>query len=275
MEIDAGAVVLQTSGVFSTAPINVNVATLQIANISVGDTITLRNGSTLIGTGTAQTTGAVSLPAAAAVTIASGANAADALTLGGGVSGASGTSINISGSGKVVLNQPSSYAGAWTINSGTLQVVNETALGSAAVTVPSGGALEVNNGNSNTFTITNAVNLSNGGTLRRQREQRPPQRHYHGRPRRCRLPHSAAGLHVFRRGRQSAHRRSRRDTHRPGPRKCPDSFFERLCRGLASQRRRHPVDLQFIVFGHGRVASPHERPADSRRRRVAQPRPEP
>ena len=164
LEIDAGTVVEQTSGVFTSAPINVNVATLQVANITVGNNITLRNGSTLIGTGTAQTSSAVSVSANAAVTIASGANAADALTLGGGVNGSSGTSISVSGSGMVIANQPSTYAGGWVVTSGTLQVVNATGLGSGAVSV-SGGVLEVNNGSSNTFTITNAVNLNNGGTL--------------------------------------------------------------------------------------------------------------
>jgi fibronectin-binding autotransporter adhesin len=167
LEIDAGTVVERTSIVFGSA-INVNAATLQVANATVDNNITLRNAATLLGTGTAQTTGTVSVLAGAAVTIASGATSTDALTLGGGINltGSGGaTTINVSGSGRVVLAQPATYSGGWTVSSGTLQVANATGLGTGAVSVSNGGALELNNGQ-NSITVGNAVTLNNGGTLR-------------------------------------------------------------------------------------------------------------
>ncbi len=164
LEIDAGTVVLPTTSPFGSA-INVNTATLEIANASVVNSVTLRDGSTLRGTGTAQTTGAVSVPAGASVTVATGASAGDTLTLGGGVAltgGGAATTINVAGSGRVIAAQPATYSGGWSVNAGTLAVTNETGLGTGAATVLSGSVIEVNDGGSDTFKFGNALNLNNG-----------------------------------------------------------------------------------------------------------------
>ena len=144
--------------------------TLEVAGITLDRAMTLNNGATLLGTGLASSsTGVMTIASGATVAINSG-TAGQTFTLGNAANdiagGGAGTTINIGGSGTVLLTQSNALTANWKVNSGTLQIVNigVGSLGAAAstVTVESGATLTtapVANA-----TINNAITL-HGGTL--------------------------------------------------------------------------------------------------------------
>jgi fibronectin-binding autotransporter adhesin len=78
------------------------------------------------------------------------------------LTGGSGSSITVSGSGTVSLPFANNYSGTWAVNSGTLHIGNATALGSGTTPVViNSGALEIAGA-----TLNRPLTLNNGATLR-------------------------------------------------------------------------------------------------------------
>ena len=109
-----------------TSAVVINSGALEIAGATLNRALTLNNGATLRGTGTSGSNGIATVAAGAAITLATGATSSDTFTIGNAANhltgGGSGSTVTVSGSGKVVLAQTSNYTGNWTINSGTLVV---------------------------------------------------------------------------------------------------------------------------------------------------------
>ena len=88
------------------------------------------------GTGSASLNSTVSVSgSSSAVTLATGASAADVLTLAGGNAiggGGSLSSITVAGSGTVAIASPSTYTGDWVLAGGVLQIAADNRLGNAA-----------------------------------------------------------------------------------------------------------------------------------------------
>lgn len=76
----------------------------------------------------------------------------------GSIGGSAG-GINKLGLGTMSLLKANTYSGGTTINAGTIIINNSSALGTGAITVNSGGTLNLNG-----FTISNTI-INNGGTV--------------------------------------------------------------------------------------------------------------
>ena len=168
-------VVSNASGLGTTAGATtvVSGATLDLQNVVVGaEAITLNGGTLKTSTGSSSLAGAVTLGAASSID-----SSGTALTLTGGItnagylstfSGAGSTSLSSTkitgtggltktGSGTLTLSAADDYSGATTISAGTVKAGSASALGSSAVSVAIGAALDLNGQSINN-------NLSIGGT---------------------------------------------------------------------------------------------------------------
>jgi len=171
--IDNGLVRAENATALGTGAVTLTAGTLEIDNVTIGNNITAATGTTIAGTGTAQSNGTITLAAGGAYTINSGTSVSDTLTLGNAnnhlTGGNAATAITVNGSGTVVLGSGAQVSnnnlGNWTLNSGTLQIGADLLLGNAANDVTlNGGTL------STTANITlNAGRVltfgASGGTL--------------------------------------------------------------------------------------------------------------
>ena len=122
--------------------------TLELANsitLDNGVTLNLNSGGTLLATGAITSNAIVKLSSAAATSATiSTSDLSDIFTIGNAANdltgGASDTVLNVSGPGTISLPQASNYAGGWSINSGTVQIGNNTALGATTAASISFGA---------------------------------------------------------------------------------------------------------------------------------------
>jgi autotransporter-associated beta strand protein len=152
-----------------TSAVGVTAGTLELTNnVTLSRDVALHAGGNLRGIGTALMNNPVSVDSGAAVTLDGGTSSTDRLFLQGLTAingGGAGSTIAVTGSGKVALNgtNTGTYAGTWNINA-KLALFNEAGLGNASNTfnLNSGGVLEANQ--SATPTVTRVVTL-NGGSL--------------------------------------------------------------------------------------------------------------
>lgn len=167
--LNAGTLRLANASALGTSTAAVNSgATLEVANVTITNNLTLNDGATLLGTGgAARSNGVMTVTSGATVGINSGA-AGDVFTLGDAANdltgGGAGTAIHVGGSGRVVLNNANNITASYFINSGALQLNDGAALGNTAnvATVNAGGRLTTSfaaNG-----VLGNSVEL-NGGTF--------------------------------------------------------------------------------------------------------------
>jgi fibronectin-binding autotransporter adhesin len=121
-------------------------STLEVGNgISFPRNLSLSHGGTVAGTGTAATTGILSIdPAATSVTLGTSA-VSDVLTIGNAANeltgGSATTVVGIAGAGTVQLSNASNFDGSWKLTTGSLGLANATALGdtnTASVTLQGG-----------------------------------------------------------------------------------------------------------------------------------------
>src|SRR5262249_57693502 len=98
-------------------------------------------------------------------TLATGGSTSDTLTVGDFVNdltGGSGSTLTVAGSGTVILPLANNYSGNWALDSGTLRIGNATSLGSAPTAVVVNGAnLEIAGA-----TLNRSLALSSGAALR-------------------------------------------------------------------------------------------------------------
>lgn len=139
---------LGTSATAGQLQVRVNGGTLDLASaitLDNGVNLNLNNGGTLRSTGSNAVNSKVTLTTAAAATASlTTVGSADVLTIGNATNdltgGATDTVLNVGGPGTIALAQSSNYAGTWSINNGTLQLGNNSALGAAATTGVTFGA---------------------------------------------------------------------------------------------------------------------------------------
>ena len=176
--ISAGTLRVNDSSAAGPSAVTVAGGTLEIPELSLPNNISLQNGSVLRGPegslfgmgGTAS--GVVTVQSDAQVTLASGDDVTDWLTVGdaGGdlVSGNAVSAITVTGSGRVHLPYANpGYSGSWVINSAHtysgLLVSADAALGVGTNPVlVNSGALELTDG----AILNRAISLNNGATLR-------------------------------------------------------------------------------------------------------------
>jgi autotransporter-associated beta strand protein len=141
-----------------------------------GGTLSLQ-GSLAAGFGTITTTGSVidyasGITSAAAIDVNSSTTQLQVLTgtatQSGVISETGGARpLEKIGAGTLVLSGANSYSGGTTISAGVLNMRSDTALGSGAVTVASGAALELQGGiNPDNALTLNGSGIANGGALR-------------------------------------------------------------------------------------------------------------
>jgi autotransporter-associated beta strand protein len=188
-QIDAGVLRIQNASALATgttAVTTIDGGVLELnGGITLDQPISLNNGGTVRSDGTNSSNGKITISTAVAAnsvtlsTVGSG----DVFTVGNGandITGGNGTddTINIAGSGTVVLAAASDYIGNWSFNAGTAQLGSATALGATAASTITlnGGALNGRLASSTVFTANpisvtansslNADRSSNGGGLK-------------------------------------------------------------------------------------------------------------
>jgi len=126
----------------------INGGTLELANsitLDNGVSLNLKNSGTIRAKGTITTNGRINVSTAASTVAAINTDGSlDVFTVGNAANdltgGATDTILNIGGPGTIALTQSSNYAGGWSINGGTLQLGNNSALGAPATTGVTFGA---------------------------------------------------------------------------------------------------------------------------------------
>ena len=153
--VSGGTLAMSGSGTAGASAISVGSgATLDVQN-TLANAVTLNGGTLATSTGNGVVNGQVTLNGGN--TFSTGTNAT--LTVGNAVSdGTSAGALTVNGPGTVVLGGVNTFSGGTTISGGTLALVGSGTAGTAAISVGSGAALDVQN------TLTNVVTL-NGGTL--------------------------------------------------------------------------------------------------------------
>ena len=147
------------------AVINVNASgALQVEGVDFTRNVALNGGGTLRGTGAATASGTITAAnSVPLVTLASGATATDTLTV-SNYTGGTGSTTSISGSGTVVLPSPSTYAGGWQVDAGTLRISDQSAtgVGTSAVTINNGATLLLDSAT----TFSRGIAMNTGSTLK-------------------------------------------------------------------------------------------------------------
>jgi len=133
----------------------------------------LHDGSTLRGIGV---NGGYSRTATvdpgASVTLATGSNSTDQLAFNGASSrlaGGSGATVHVTGAGVISMQQTSTYSGAWSVDSGTLDVrngVTPTGSGTSPLLVNTGAVLQLQFVPNGGGTFMRDITLNGGSTLR-------------------------------------------------------------------------------------------------------------
>jgi len=137
----------------------------QIASTS---TLTVNGGTFALAGGSSNTLSTVNSAAGSAITVGSGStltiNGSGSSTVNGTISGAG--ALSTQGTGSVTLGNSNSYSGGSTLAS-VVTAMNSGSLGTGAVTVNSGGNLQVQGGINlgNNFTLSSAGTTANDGAI--------------------------------------------------------------------------------------------------------------
>jgi fibronectin-binding autotransporter adhesin len=179
VQVNAGTLVLQNNLVFGStagAKVFVNGGVLELNSSSANGSITLENaltltvanGATVRSAGTNATNSRIVFATGAGVnSTLSTVGAADVFTVGNAANdfsgGAADTVVHIAGPGTVLLSQASNYAGSVSVDAGTLNLGNATALGTLGSLNVAGGAKLQTLGSSLALTVlTGSGAVSNG-----------------------------------------------------------------------------------------------------------------
>jgi len=175
--INAGSIEVQNSGALGSSSVSVNnTAALRISNVSFNNQINLNNGSTLLGIGNAILNyGSSSLvqphiavASAASVTFAT-LDALSTLQIGSNTNrlqGGSGSVVNVSGLGAVVLtqNNNANFEAKWNVDNSTLRISSDLQLG----VIPGSSladSITLRNGGQLVSTATTTIAANRGITL--------------------------------------------------------------------------------------------------------------
>ncbi len=166
----AGGTLVMAGGDVGYGPIIIGNAALeagpyQFGTMYLSNAVTMNDGAVLRGAGPVIAPSLRLGGGDVNVTFATGASATDSLSpsLSNTFGGTVGSTINIAGAGTVALNFANNYPGAWSVNSGTLRVNNQSSslgTGTSAVAVGNGGTLLM------ATLLSRAVNLNDGSALR-------------------------------------------------------------------------------------------------------------
>lgn len=135
--VNAGTLVLQNAGSLGVAAntVTVNGGTLRLDGIVLNANAVTVNGGTVRSNGTSTVNGVTVGAAATAVTLSTTVSG-DIFTVGNATNKLTGTNaasvVSADGPGTISLPFSSNYAGGWSLNSGTLRLGNNSALGAAA-----------------------------------------------------------------------------------------------------------------------------------------------
>lgn len=166
--VNAGTLIVQNAASLGVAAntVTVNGGTLQLDGIVLNTNAVTLNGGAIKSNGTSTVNGVTVGAAATAVTLSTTASG-DIFTVGNAANKLTGTNtasvISADGPGTISLPNTSNYAGSWSLNSGTVLLGNNSALGAPATTGVSFGASSTTllklNGFSSTITSlsTNAT----------------------------------------------------------------------------------------------------------------------
>src|SRR5439155_12367024 len=165
VSVDGGTLRASAFGAVGDGTITNN-AILEIANTSMGNTLTLNNGSTFRGTGAGALWGGLMTVADSATVDIEAPASGDVFTVGtvtNGISGGTGSTIQVfgnsgTGGGKTIFQTANTYVGGWSISDNTLQIQNASSLGSgtSAVVLGARGTLEISGA-----TLDRAVTMNN------------------------------------------------------------------------------------------------------------------
>jgi fibronectin-binding autotransporter adhesin len=137
--------------------------------IDNGLSLNLNNGGAIRGAGVAATNGRIRVSNVAATSVVlSTAGSGDVLTIGNTendfTGGAGDSLVRLTGSGTVFQAFSSNYAGAWSVDSGTLNLGSPLALGTlGSVNVASGAKIQTLGNNVTLTALTGSGAVSNGG----------------------------------------------------------------------------------------------------------------
>jgi autotransporter-associated beta strand protein len=153
----AGTTTLSGSSSFSGGTV-LNAGTLEVGNASALGTgsLTAASNSVLQATASATLANAVVLSTGSTLTVNDNGNA---LGLSGSVSGSG--SLSKSGAGTLTLGGSNSYTGTTVVSAGTLRSGNANALGSSALTVSAGAAVDLAGNNLTTASIAGTGKVTN------------------------------------------------------------------------------------------------------------------
>jgi len=119
---------------------------LELAGEIIHDqVITLNTGGTVRSAGTNDEDGKITVAASASATLST-VGVSDVFTVGqhaNDITGGEGATLSIAGPGTVLLGAASNYTGSWSLNTGTLKLGSNTALGTGALTINGGTTIDV------------------------------------------------------------------------------------------------------------------------------------
>lgn len=172
LNINLGTLVVKDPGAFGAATTaNVTNATLRIDGVNLTTaTISLRNGGTvrMNGSGTINNV-AMNTASGNNATLAT-TSASDVMTIGNGTAtvtaGAVDSVLHIAGPGTVFLNIPTTYAGKWSVDSGTNQIASQGGLGVGGnININAGGTFDTTPVGAATYLLdTKALSANGTGT---------------------------------------------------------------------------------------------------------------
>ncbi len=166
--ITQGTVAVKDPAAFgnaSAANTSLTNATLRIDNIALNNVgLNLRNGGVIRANGATSGINAINASAIAGNSATlSTTSASDILTVTTLTAGAVDTLLHVNGPGTVAIAQPSTYAGKWSIDSGTNQVLQQGALGTGAnLNINAGATFDITPMGATTYTIDTKAFSANG-----------------------------------------------------------------------------------------------------------------